>query len=512
MVAINNKIGVGLFRCFILIFLVVAVGVISVSVVLAEDEPVQNVCCEETLSGFFCQNVPADQCKQSSRQVPTSCESTSFCKPSYCFNSFDGTCSDNTPKVTCEANGGTWSDEFPAQCELGCCVLGDQASFTTLTHCKKLSGSLGLNTNYKKSITTESECILSVAGQEKGACVYEREFEKRCDFTTREDCTNNIDGEFFKDKLCSADELGTICGPTTQASCIPGKDEVYFIDSCGNPANVYDSSKVNNADYWSNYYDKIESCNPGSSNADSGSCGNCNYLLGSICREKRTGAVCVDLNCKGTKEELGGKTKRQHGESWCARDGEEGVGGRFIKNTCNNGEVISDSCADFKQEECIQEDVDLENGNTFSQAACRVNRWRDCVEQTEEDECEDSTARDCEWKSIIGGEVCLPEVSPGLEFWKPQGEADEICSLASIDCIVVFSEDLFGGSDCEQNCHCLDAEWEKERADICSSLGDCGPKANWKGEFGDDRGYEKFVNGIEQYSVDEGFFKKLFRR
>jgi hypothetical protein len=33
------------------------------------------------------------------------------------------------------------------------------------------------------------------------------------------------------------------CGKTTNTVCVEGKDEVYFVDSCGNVANIYDASK-----------------------------------------------------------------------------------------------------------------------------------------------------------------------------------------------------------------------------------------------------------------------------
>jgi hypothetical protein len=88
---------------------------------------ISTVCCEQTTSGAFCQNVPSSECKPGSRQVPTSCESTSYCKAGTCYDSTEGTCLDNTPQLVCNANGGVWSEETPPQCSLGCCILGDQA-------------------------------------------------------------------------------------------------------------------------------------------------------------------------------------------------------------------------------------------------------------------------------------------------------------------------------------------------------------------------------------------------
>jgi len=146
------------------------------------------VCCSQTTSGAFCQNVPVGECAEGSQQVPTACESTSFCKPGTCYDSNEGTCLDNTPQLVCNDNGGVWSDESPPQCSLGCCILGDQAAFVSLIRCKKLSAELGLETNYDGGISSETQCIASVQNQQRGACVFEFEFEKTCRFTTKANC------------------------------------------------------------------------------------------------------------------------------------------------------------------------------------------------------------------------------------------------------------------------------------------------------------------------------------
>ena len=476
----------------------------------------QNVCCEKTKTGLYCQNVPAEQCNADSRQVQTSCESTSYCKPGTCYDSSEGTCLDNTPQIVCNANNGVWSEKRPAQCQLGCCVLGDQAAFVSLVRCKRLSGFLGLQTNYKKEITNEVACILSVQNQDKGACVFDKDFEKDCRLTTRADCTASFKdkGEFFKGKLCSAEELGTKCGPTKRTMCVHGKDGVYFVDSCGNPANIYDANKVNDKEYWGNVKDIAESCNPKSANANSASCGNCNYLQGSFCRavSKETSKatygdnICQDLNCKKTAN---GKAYK-HGESWCIYDdkgtkteGNNAVGSRFYKHICNNGEEILEQCADFRMEECIEDKIETTAG-AFSQAACRVNRWQDCTAQTEKKDCENSDRRDCLWKeggdvvlragneSVAATGACVPKVTPGLKFWAGE-ETKSVCAQANRKCVVSFEKGLFGGESCKENCECLDAGWEKRQTEICMSLGDCGPKINWVGQLGYKEGFKKTI-------------------
>ena len=468
----------------------------------------QTICCEKTLSGLSCQNVPQDQCSPNSRQAPTSCDSTSFCKPGVCYNSVQGTCLDNTPQITCNSNGGVWSAQTPPQCSLGCCILGNQAAFVTLTRCKYLSSSLGLQTNYNNNVQDENQCILQVQNQDQGACVYTDQFQKTCKFTTRGECGANLNGtsaqaQFFKDKLCSAPELGTNCAPTTKTACIPGKDEVYFVDTCGNPGNIYDSSKINDQDYWTNVKTKDQSCSPSSGNANSPNCGNCNYLSGSICRAANsTGQkpsygsyICQDLNCGKTSD---GKSYKQ-GESWCVYNDQGGssnsnnaVGSRFYKHICENGQEVLEQCADFRQEECIQDSIQTSAG-PFSQAACRVNRWQDCTAQTNKADCANSDKRDCTWEAgaAIGnstGGACIPTNSPGLQFWSGD-QAQSICSQGNAQCIVTFEKGLFGGETCKSNCQCLTSGWQQQRIQICESLVDCGPKINWIGSQGYKAGY-----------------------
>lgn len=480
-------------------------------------------CCERTLQGAFCQNAPADQCDSAFRTVPTSCDSTSYCKLGTCYDSTEGTCLDNTPQRVCEANGGSWSEERPAQCDLGCCTLGDQASFVSLVRCKRLSGFLGLETNFNPTIINEVSCIASVQNQDKGACVFEFEFEKTCSFTTRSECTTKTQvmngtssgGTFFEGKLCSAPELGTNCGPSRKTACLAGKDGVYYVDTCGNPGNIYDASQFNNPEYWTNVKNSDESCNPLSANAGSSTCGNCNYLLGSFCRSSDAANdnaaigdfICADLNCVDENGD-----ERKHGESWCIADdaqtgkGDNSVGSRFFRRVCSNGEVLTEPCGDLRAQECVEDVIETPLGE-FSQAACRVNRWQDCLAQTDELDCENSDRRDCFWQPgvtlgnrTVNG-LCMPKNSPGLNFWDSE-ETQTICSQANKVCIVTFEEGLFGGEECVDNCECLEDNWEETYAGVCGGIGDCGPKVNYVKKEGFREGYKIKIGGM-------GLLKKL---
>ena len=381
---------------FLFVGIILSFFLISMNIVSA-DASNQTVCCEKTTSNLYCQNVPANQCDSSSQQAPTSCASTSFCSPGTCYDTVEGTCLDNTPEITCNANNGIWSQNPPAQCNLGCCLLGDQAAYTTLTRCKYLSSTYGLNTNYDPSVTSEDACIAEVQDQDQGACVYtDTDLQTTCRFTTRGDCSLGFNDtntgattQFYKNTLCTDPTLGTNCAPTTKTTCVPGKDGVYFVDSCGNPANIYDASMINDQNYWTTVQNTLQSCNPNSENANSPTCGNCNYLQGSICRQAYNTAtpsyrnyICQDLNCPDTSN---GQSYKQ-GESWCVYNDKGGngnssdaVGSEFFEHICENGQEILEPCAGYRQQVCIQSSINVSGGSSFSQAGCVVNRWQDCM-------------------------------------------------------------------------------------------------------------------------------------
>lgn len=526
-----------------MVLVFIALAFILSGVMVSADTNVtgQNVCCEKA-AGLFCQDTTSDKCNNNFRQTPTACRSTSFCRLGTCYDSEKGTCTSNVPQLVCNSNNGTWAEGDLAQCSLGCCVLGDQAAFVTLVKCKKLAADLGLEPNFNSGIRDETQCVLSVMSQDKGACVYDKEFEKTCKFTTRNQCNVAAgNATFYKDKLCSAEELATNCKKTRLTTCLPGKDEVYFVDSCGNPANIYDASKADDVDYWTNVKTKAESCSPNDGNYGSKICGNCNYAQGGYCGAVTTfgtkptygNNMCVDLNCAKTQN---GKSYK-HGESWCVNNDagnakESSVGSRFYKHICMNGQEVLEQCADFRQEVCVEDKIKTTLGD-FSQAACRVNRWQDCLGQINEKDCNNTDRRDCVWQTIdkvsytdtAGAKIspsgiCLPDSAPGLKFWGDlpsantapaqvllggatvdgqqfSDEAKQICGQATFSCVVTFEESLFGDSKCKSNCECWDEStngpsktWIEQNSKICKSLGDCGASVNWIGLKGYTTGYE----------------------
>ncbi len=541
-------------KSFLLLLSIFLVGIFIINLNVSAVGEV-SYCCERTVEGAWCQNVDdISKCQTGgdlNNPVPTSCESTSYCKLGTCINSQEGTCLPNVPERVCQDNNGVWQEGLPdeiPQCQLGCCLLGDQAAFVTNAGCQRLSFLHGIENQFIRNIQDIEQCLTSATPRVKGACVLDSVIERTCRFLARSECTElgtsssaDTTIEFFEDKLCSAVSLNTNCGKSQQTTCIEGKDEVYFLDSCGNLANRYDASKINDQDYWTNIYEKDESCGFDSSNANSRSCGNCDYFLGSTCKAFERGDsntvkptygnnVCADLGCKYQGQEF------QHGERWCS--GSAGVsdenlpGSESFRLLCYNGEVTSELCGPSRQEICIPDEV-----NGFKVAGCRLNRWRDCYLNDNQIDCEDTEERDCSWlkdESVfrddrgdkfvldtenkedvlveqernndgeledkkgegLSGATCVPKYSPGFDFWEPEGTAETQCRLADDFCLVKYERPLlFGGWSCKENCWCvdddegksdgkIDKDWLNNRNQLCESIGDCGSSKNYIGEKG----------------------------
>jgi len=505
-------------------------------------------CCERTTDGAFCQNAPLSQCDSSYKSTPTACESTSFCQKGTCYDSDEGLCMENVPEEACKQANGQWSggapDEIP-QCSLGCCVIGQEAAFTTLQRCKKLTADFGLITDWRNDIGDEVSCIALATAEEVGACVYESEFVTTCKFGTRSECdsskinglTNSSSVTFYDNYLCTNPEFNTNCEKTTQTICLDDKQAVYFVDSCGNPANIYDASRINDEQYWTDVIPREDACNAGGENANSISCGNCNYLEGSFCGEASGSVkpaygnnICQDINCYDTSN---GKDYK-NGESWCywdaGKEDSDAVGSRAFRHVCFMGEETVEPCADYRQETCVQDDID-----EFSQAGCVVNRWQDCILQNKSSDCLNTDQRDCQWlpvltngkvdskgllqqglssiNSVAGGLLggligsktkdnenadgnwrCVPTIAPGLQFW--DATASDQCNLASQSCLVKYEKKLVGKSrKCVENCDCLDSLKETEFNLMCTNYGDCGNDKNYVGKYTAE-GIEVSVNKV----------------
>src|SRR3989344_884223 len=506
-------------RSYLLALVALYILIISLSSVNPVGESLW--CCEKTTEGAWCQNAPESDCNLDYDKVPTSCEASAYCKLGWCYDSKEGTCLPNVPQRVCNEAGGVWKigTEEPVQCTLGCCVIGDQAAFVTQTRCKKLSADYGLETNFRSDINTEVACLETVTSEVKGACVYEREFETTCRMTTQKErkelgTASQAEASFHAAYLCSAEDLATNCGPTEKTTCIEERDEVYFLDSCGNLANIYDATKVSDKEYWARIKPKSESCDYDQNNANDAKCGNCDYYFGSTCKtyekskDKTNPAIgnniCRDLSCKWE-----GKAY-QHGETWCQSNSNEGnvPGKEDFRLVCYNNDVTIEACDAFRQQKCVQSET-----NGFKFARCVQILWQDCISQTSQQDCENGDARDCKW--MRNGEldnksrevfVCLPNYTPGFDFWNSEGEAPGICSVANKDCVAKFQKGLLqktwkcDNSKLENHCECCvngeyDGEkyegctgdqfqWAQKKENLCEALGDCGEKVSFIGVKG----------------------------
>jgi len=475
----------------------------------------QTACCSLDKNGAKCQDMLASNCADSCSAScsPATCDKTIDCKLGCCFNNNDGTCSANSPKAECERENGIWSDNAACnipKCQKGCCILGNNAEFITQTSCNKISGNLGLIADFKQDIQNELSCLALSNSKEEGACLLGvrnelGNLENSCKFTYKEDCLK-LKGSFHKDYLCTSLELNTSCKMTKETRCLENKDGVYFLDSCGNTANIYDASKINDKSYWEKRIQINESCGAGDSNGNMNSpeCGNCNYLIGSRCASYKSGSdpgnakprigdnFCKSLDCPKTSEGY-----KKNGESWCIYDGwigdgKDTVGSRHWKHYCINGEEKVEPCAEYRQEICVQSEVKNPNTNEkFSSASCRINNWRACIEASNDVASNPKKAQkncqenpDCSWKHFKftkdwETDLCLPKYPSGLDL--KSTSSSQLCDMASQTCKVIYVKDI-DGWDCKANCECEKASWTQKMNEWCSSLGDCGAKVNIAGK------------------------------
>jgi hypothetical protein len=446
-------------------------------------------CCLETNSGAICQEMnllDSSLCKKD--LFGTSCSEVEECKTGCCFDANSGVCSLNAPKEKCVSSGASWSSNAQCaipECQLGCCILGNSVAITTDRECTLRTKEYNFEKDFKQ-LDNQGSCEAYKDLTTKGACVYssQNSFENTCAFTTKGECK----GQFYIGYLCTAKELNTECKKSTKTTCLSNRDEIYFMDDCGNPANIYDASQFNNESYWEKVIPKSDSCQLGAN------CGNCDYATGSVCSAYRFGTdqkpqygnlVCKNLNC------VTPNGVRKHGESWCIADYDTSlfsaapVGSRQYLAKCSEGQVTLEGCADFNQEICTQS-TDTAYG--FTEAKCVMNEWRTCLAANDKPaygliEAECAKSEQCTMlldlpgkenyeglptfsKELliseqgsagdVGKEVnkvlamCVPKYNPGFQFWTnpdtvtsktqissggSQAESDAICSLGSFTCV-----------------------------------------------------------------------------
>tara|TARA_Y100000310_G_scaffold1020_3_gene1465 strand:+ start:11357 stop:14401 length:3045 start_codon:yes stop_codon:yes gene_type:complete len=391
-----------------------------------------DACCEKTLTGESCQYTALKNCDKSYNYAPTSCEQTQYCKPICCVNTQEGVCYKNVPAAQCADKGGeidaTNANCEIAQCQQGCCNLGDQYFLSTEKGCHlkaKAYPNINKEEIFDNSITKESTCIAQGQKKDDGCCVTSAVLEDVCTRTTREQCQ----GTFHKDTLCSDSNLLCGCKPQHEKRCIAGEEDVYWFDSCGNKE------------------EKAEDCD---------------YTKGTLCQTKDGKAACRSVDCSQTiaipnnphDPKIGTGDARKHGESWCSYESGAGdfldrVGSRHYRHVCVNGQELIQGCRDYREEICLQTEVE-----GFSVGNCLNNE-------------------------IYESEVTqnVSSVPKGQTFW--EGSNEDLCAEGTTECTVIWAKKgNLDDWDCETNCFCQEQTHIDEMAKYCKTKGDCGADIN----------------------------------
>ncbi len=521
----------------------ILISLLSIRQIGSVSAAATDVCCLETNGGAKCQDVPWNYGECSSGLSHSVCEQTSDCRQICCIDEEEGLCTTNSPMHECTSNGGIWDSDKSCNvdaCIGGCCILGGSSDWVTERRCQLLSAQKGFRgTNFTQHVS-QAQCLRMRENQKTGACVLDGGM---CRFGTEADCVE-MAGRFEEDELCSSPSLNTTCLKQYSVGCVEGKDEIYWLDSCGNMENIYSSNKE---DSWNdgNVLTKSESCNTNSANINSATCGNCNFMLGSKCQASSLGKkvedgnfICADVNCVDEKG-----VKRKNGESWCVYDGTvmgglnenrsvwatDIVGSRHWRRMCVDGVVKNEPCADFRQQVCGKIEIAGKEANesdtieSSESVGCVQNRWRECVEVTNEiysGQTGDFKAQKTlfqEWDEAKSAEykkkcedigqcifyemklsktpivpVCMPMFSGGLDFYNnvenSTSTAEDVCNIVtSIPYIGTCTKVTLTGdcSGCVSGCDCGTEKWLEEVNAIANAFGDCGAYVNIGGEVTD---------------------------
>lgn len=469
-------------------------------------------CCFLAKDGQKCGTASPGNCVADSPFAEGAlCSQTSFCQKGCCYDEELGIYDKNVLKADCSASWAADPNCNMPGARYGCCVLGTITIYETEGQCKvdTVTRAIGDNAVVDWRVDVgEGECSLLSATQKEGACVLDG---GNCKFGSEADCYN-YDGEFNEGYLCTSSLLNSSCEMTEQTSCVEGRDGVYFVDSCGNYANIYDSARVDDQSYWEKIIESENICgneDTDTASANSASCGNCNRFMGSICASATENNFDVDIGnfyCKDTSCIFDGE-KYKNGESWCVYDGAIGngddvVGSRHWKYVCSQGEVQVEPCADYRNQICIQTNTFEVNGTEveFRNSACVANNWRKCIDlNSDEDgleECADTLNCRVEKVEIADNfkfDVCLPKYPGGfsLKSERYMRMSEKLCGMADQTCTVVYAPKKWGGCKLVANGGCLGEKFTQEMNDFCRGLGDCGGSVNIVGEYSENYKVER---------------------
>ncbi len=488
---------------FILIGFVFIIGLVNISA----------VCCEKLKEGQWCiaaENVNQCDSNYNVWQYKNSCLTVPECMGT-CINPQTGECSESTPKASCLKENNNWVEqkiEEVAVCKKGCCTIGLDTYFVTQAECRNMFTEYNIQGTFNANLGADS-CLAQNVRIKKGACVIGTGSEKKCIITSNTLCNynnvnelskklvmpflqNEISVNFYENKLCTATlpngEAISECAKTQNTVC--SNEKVYYIDTCGNLANIFDSSKYNSINYWTdmkNRYDDI--CKVGASG--SSTCGNCDPTMNTVCKSYKedsgaskpsnndNGLICGSLSCK-----YEGRVY-QHGESWCAESPGTLIihqnlttgklyendlkelknaskynlpGSRYYKLVCSSGVVLVEECEDYRREVCIQ-GVDDYSGR--SEASCSANPYMKCTSLVTKTDCEKNIL--CKWipgytwnmieivpkeyrKEMQGS--CVSLVAPGFDFWNgTKSMGSSICAMGTVGANALFETSIWRNRD-----------------------------------------------------------------
>ena len=393
--------------------------------------------------------------------IQTYCESSGYCKLGTCIDSNQGVCQPNTPKQKCvQELGGYWKQQIPEEipeCKSGCCVLQEESMISTQTRCSTEASFRGLEPIFQKNIQDPVQCAMLSNLEEKGACVFEQNFQTKCLALEKKQCQKimasqasleifenyygnqrSLEGieastaKFHAGFLCSAPSLGTICGP--RGGTIKSNGKVYFLDTCKNRANIYDYDKIGEDDkYWTFMEEGNEICQltwNKNTIINANICGNCDMSSIAVFntgKAKEGNYICQTKDCIDEKDFGVKDFKNKYGrypfdgESWCVENNqltkfelteEWGVnnisainlktqnlpGTQYYKIICQNGEVLKPELCMPRADVCAE--TTINSGKKDSAGKIIKLKQAICAANKYEDCTSQTNKKDCEESSL----------------------------------------------------------------------------------------------------------------
>jgi len=164
-------------------------------------------------------------------------------------------------------------------------------------------------------------------------------------------------------------------------------------------------------------------------------------------------------------------SQRRHSESWCVYESGAGEfkdrpGTRHYRATCSNGVEQIEECRDFREEICVEAEVESADLGKFSESQCLYNDIYD---------------------SPIDERIST--VPKGFAFWEsasgysPTRVGSDVCAQGNFQGTVWYVKKRRGTKySCKGNCQFQTPGWIDSMANYCKSLGDCGADVNVAGK------------------------------